>query len=377
MFNFLKKKKNNPPVDSSPIILALNIARLFNDLISILNQKEQYIPLGIDPYAKVEIKLSIKKIKNSFILYNKNLNIKGFIYYLVNKLKNFRIILIDANNEIVETHYADYSVSESINYILSELYKKDPTFVMKTLTELFKYSCNLTNQEADLLFNVIKELHRPQDSEDLGISNLLDHIKNMVLRTPFENEIRYSLITKLTNVNKVIESIKIEKKTIERKALILPLGEAVFTNSKFFIISLCIHYLLYSASENNILFILNTNREVLRNMFNININMTDLLYNILNSDNIVNVFLVDDIPENLQLKYFNLILMNRKDLNNYITRKLSLFIQKNVINELYHYINKIKESENIMIIENKFIYSIKLYKSESININDNFFILLG
>jgi len=206
---------------------------------------------------------------------------------------------------------------------------------MKTLTELFKYSCNLTNQEADLLFNVIKELHRPQDSEDLGISNLLDHIKNMVLRTPFENEIRYSLITKLTNVNKVIESIKIEKKTIERKALILPLGEAVFTNSKFFIISLCIHYLLYSASENNILFILNTNREVLRNMFNININMTDLLYNILNSDNIVNVFLVDDIPENLQLKYFNLILMNRKDLNNYITRKLSLFIQKNVINELY------------------------------------------
>lgn len=375
MINFFKRR--SLAINTASLELLSKIAYLIEDVSNVLNYNENSMPIGIDPFTGLEIKFNKNNIKNILILYNKDIDITAFVNHLIDYINNdIEIIIIDTNGELTSQRYEQSNFIDSINYIINSLYKNKPNLTIKLITELIKISCNLTNHEMDLLYNIIKDILQRREINSFSMNNLIDHIKNLVLRTPFENEIRYSLITKLNNIDQILQKISIGKVTNKVQRIVLPLYEYPFSISRIFLLNLLLQYLMGSFSDKRKLLIFNIKKDFLKYISETSMLLTDLFNYVLTNKLIYNIYVIDDIIENNILKLFDLIVINKKDVNDHLIRNIKGVLPENVLKDLEIFKQGLEENDLLAIHRLKFVYCVRSYKRINIKFNDDFLLFV-
>jgi hypothetical protein len=378
MLNIIKRAKKDINHNIEGVILLCKVFdNIFEYSILICNELSHALRIGFNDQLNRSIDINYKKYSHLYIIYDKNDKIKKFINYILLKYRDKKIIIFDWNNIILglDDQSVNILLIKNINYIISKLFYIDKSTISKFITDTIKTVCDFSNMESSLFYNVLNNLFDTPNEEIIDFKMIISSVKNLMLRTPFENETRYSIISKLSKIdNLIVQNIKISKVDADQQEIfIIPLSSNLEINFKLMLLYIILYYIYFMKDE--IIFILNIPTLIINHIEKYNLQIYDMLNTVLKMKNIILFYITDDIVKLDLLRYFNIMLISYDsymDLHNKIIEILSEDTLKKI--KLKNLIPK--TDEFLLIINLNYVYIIKLFGINNCNKDDNYILFI-
>jgi hypothetical protein len=329
-------------------------------------------------YNKFTLDKFFLNLNNKAILITKNYNlIPYFIYYLFNKLKekNFNIILIDWNNEILkEEHFLNKNyIKNTLENFLSQVSNKD--FLLNLITNIMILICDLNMAEANVLKKMVLNKILERYVEKVKLKDIKSVMASVVLTTTYENEVRNTIIKKIEKIlnDELLSELEIDFTTVNESIndILLSLYYWKDGSLKILVQMLTLETLLINyKKENNYVLFLNTPAYIYNTP---DINLKEkLLKKIGDIINLKIPFII--LLENLNneifklfYNYFNYIILTKNSIESefFIFKKI---LNSKILNELTNKL-KLMEEDDILITDlQNLIYILKPNQDKTLKI---------
>jgi len=329
-------------------------------------------------YNKFTLDKFYLNLNNKAILITKNYNlIPYFIYYLFNKLKekNFNIILIDWNNEILrEEHFLNkYYIKNTLENFLSQVSNKN--FLLNLIANIMVLICDLNMVEANVLKKMVLNKILERYVDRVKLKDIKNVLASVVLTTTYENEVRNTIVKKIEKIlnDELLSELEIDFTTVNETIndVLLSLYYWKDSSLKVLVQMLTLETLLinYKKENNYVLFlnipayIYNTPDVSLRekllkkigDIINLNIPFIILLENLNNE-----IF-------KLFYNYFNYIILTK----NLIETEFFIFkkiLSYKILNELTNKLKLMEENDILITDLQNLIYILKPNQDKTLKI---------
>jgi hypothetical protein len=317
-------------------------------------------------------------INNKAILIIKDCNLMPyFIYYFFNKLKekNFNIILIDWNNEILkeERFLNKYYTKNTLENFLSQVSNKD--FLLNLITNIMILICDLNMAEANVLKKMVLNKILEKYVERVKLKDIKSVMASVVLTTTYENEVRNTIIKKIEKIlnDELLSELEIDFTAVNEAIndILLSLHYWKDSSLKILVQMLILETLLINyKKENNYILFLNSPAYIY-NMPDIDLKekLLKKIGDIINLKIPVIILLENLNNEVFKLfyNYFNYIILTK----NSIDTEFSIFkkiLSSKILNELTNKL-KLMEEDDILITDlQNLIYILKPNQDEALKI---------
>jgi hypothetical protein len=317
-------------------------------------------------------------INNKAILIIKDCNLMPyFIYYFFNKFKekNFNIILIDWNNEILkeERFLNKYYTKNTLENFLSQVSNKD--FLLNLITNIMILICDLNMAEANVLKKMVLNKILEKYVERVKLKDIKSVMASVVLTTTYENEVRNTIIKKIEKIlnDELLSELEIDFTAVNESIndILLSLHYWKDSSLKILVQMLILETLLINyKKENNYILFLNSPAYIY-NMPDIDLKekLLKKIGDIINLKIPVIILLENLNNEVFKLfyNYFNYIILTK----NSIDTEFSIFkkiLSSKILNELTNKL-KLMEEDDILITDlQNLIYILKPNQDEALKI---------
>jgi hypothetical protein len=300
-----------------------------------------------------------------------------FIYYFFNKLKekNFNIILIDWNNEILkeERFLNKYYTKNTLENFLSQVSNKD--FLLNLITNIMILICDLNMAEANVLKKMVLNKILEKYVERVKLKDIKSVMASVVLTTTYENEVRNTIIKKIEKIlnDELLSELEIDFTAVNESIndILLSLHYWKDSSLKILVQMLILETLLINyKKENNYILFLNSPAYIY-NMPDIDLKekLLKKIGDIINLKIPVIILLENLNNEVFKLfyNYFNYIILTK----NSIDTEFSIFkkiLSSKILNELTNKL-KLMEEDDILITDlQNLIYILKPNQDEALKI---------
>jgi hypothetical protein len=300
-----------------------------------------------------------------------------FIYYFFNKLKekNFNIILIDWNNEILkeERFLNKYYTKNTLENFLSQVPNKD--FLLNLITNIMILICDLNMAEANVLKKMVLNKILEKYVEKVKLKDIKSVMASVVLTTTYENEVRNTIIKKIEKIlnDELLSELEIDFTAVNESIndILLSLHYWKDSSLKILVQMLILETLLINyKKENNYILFLNSPAYIY-NMPDIDLKekLLKKIGDIINLKIPVIILLENLNNEVFKLfyNYFNYIILTK----NSIDTEFSIFkkiLSSKILNELTNKL-KLMEEDDILITDlQNLIYILKPNQDEALKI---------
>jgi hypothetical protein len=329
-------------------------------------------------YNKFTLEKFFLNINNKAILIIKDCNLMPyFIYYFFNKLKekNFNIILIDWNNEILkeERFLNKYYTKNTLENFLSQVSNKD--FLLNLITNIMILICDLNMAEANVLKKMVLNKILEKYVERVKLKDIKSVMASVVLTTTYENEVRNTIIKKIEKIlnDELLSELEIDFTAVNESIndILLSLHYWKDSSLKILVQMLILETLLINyKKENNYILFLNSPAYIY-NMPDIDLKekLLKKIGDIINLKIPVIILLENLNNEVFKLfyNYFNYIILTK----NSIDTEFSIFkkiLSSKILNELTNKL-KLMEEDDILITDlQNLIYILKPNQDEALKI---------
>jgi hypothetical protein len=329
-------------------------------------------------YNKFTLEKFFLNINNKAILIIKDCNLMPyFIYYFFNKLKekNFNIILIDWNNEILkeERFLNKYYTKNTLENFLSQVPNKD--FLLNLITNIMILICDLNMAEANVLKKMVLNKILEKYVEKVKLKDIKSVMASVVLTTTYENEVRNTIIKKIEKIlnDELLSELEIDFTAVNESIndILLSLHYWKDSSLKILVQMLILETLLINyKKENNYILFLNSPAYIY-NMPDIDLKekLLKKIGDIINLKIPVIILLENLNNEVFKLfyNYFNYIILTK----NSIDTEFSIFkkiLSSKILNELTNKL-KLMEEDDILITDlQNLIYILKPNQDEALKI---------
>jgi hypothetical protein len=329
-------------------------------------------------YNKFTLEKFFLNINNKAILIIKDCNLMPyFIYYFFNKLKekNFNIILIDWNNEILkeERFLNKYYTKNTLENFLSQVPNKD--FLLNLITNIMILICDLNMAEANVLKKMVLNKILEKYVEKVKLKDIKSVMASVVLTTTYENEVRNTIIKKIEKIlnDDLLSELEIDFTAVNESIndILLSLHYWKDSSLKILVQMLILETLLINyKKENNYILFLNSPAYIY-NMPDIDLKekLLKKIGDIINLKIPVIILLENLNNEVFKLfyNYFNYIILTK----NSIDTEFSIFkkiLSSKILNELTNKL-KLMEEDDILITDlQNLIYILKPNQDEALKI---------
>jgi hypothetical protein len=329
-------------------------------------------------YNKFTLEKFFLNINNKAILIIKDCNLMPyFIYYFFNKLKekNFNIILIDWNNEILkeERFLNKYYTKNTLENFLSQVSNKD--FLLNLITNIMILICDLNMAEANVLKKMVLNKILEKYVERVKLKDIKSVMASVVLTTTYENEVRNTIIKKIEKIlnDELLSELEIDFTAVNESIndILLSLHYWKDSSLKILVQMLILETLLINyKKENNYILFLNSPAYIY-NMPDIDLKekLLKKIGDIINLKIPVIILLENLNNEVFKLfyNYFNYIILTK----NSIDAEFSIFkkiLSSKILNELTNKL-KLMEEDDILITDlQNLIYILKPNQDEALKI---------
>jgi hypothetical protein len=329
-------------------------------------------------YNKFTLEKFFLNINNKAILIIKDCNLMPyFIYYFFNKLKekNFNIILIDWNNEILkeERFLNKYYTKNTLENFLSQVSNKD--FLLNLITNIMILICDLNMAEANVLKKMVLNKILEKYVEKVKLKDIKSVMASVVLTTTYENEVRNTIIKKIEKIlnDELLSELEIDFTAVNESIndILLSLHYWKDSSLKILVQMLILETLLINyKKENNYILFLNSPAYIY-NMPDIDLKekLLKKIGDIINLKIPVIILLENLNNEVFKLfyNYFNYIILTK----NSIDTEFSIFkkiLSSKILNELTNKL-KLMEEDDILITDlQNLIYILKPNQDEALKI---------
>jgi hypothetical protein len=329
-------------------------------------------------YNKFTLEKFFLNINNKAILIIKDCNLMPyFIYYFFNKLKekNFNIILIDWNNEILkeERFLNKYYTKNTLENFLSQVPNKD--FLLNLITNIMILICDLNMAEANVLKKMVLNKILEKYVERVKLKDIKSVMASVVLTTTYENEVRNTIIKKIEKIlnDELLSELEIDFTAVNESIndILLSLHYWKDSSLKILVQMLILETLLINyKKENNYILFLNSPAYIY-NMPDIDLKekLLKKIGDIINLKIPVIILLENLNNEVFKLfyNYFNYIILTK----NSIDTEFSIFkkiLSSKILNELTNKL-KLMEEDDILITDlQNLIYILKPNQDEALKI---------
>jgi len=329
-------------------------------------------------YNKFTLDKFFLNLNNKAILITKNYNlIPYFIYYLFNKLKekNFNIILIDWNNEILkEEHFLNKNyIKNTLENFLSQVSNKD--FLLNLITNIMILICDLNMAEANVLKKMVLNKILERYVEKVKLKDIKSVMASVVLTTTYENEVRNTIIKKIEKIlnDELLSELEIDFTTVNESIndILLSLYYWKDGSLKILVQMLTLETLLINyKKENNYVLFLNTPAYIYNTP---DINLKEkLLKKIGDIINLKIPFII--LLENLNneifklfYNYFNYIILTKNSIESefFIFKKI---LNSKILNELTNKLKLLEEDDILITDLQNLIYILKPNQDKTLKI---------
>ena len=329
-------------------------------------------------YNKFTLEKFFLNINNKAILIIKDCNLMPyFIYYFFNKLKekNFNIILIDWNNEILkeERFLNKYYTKNTLENFLSQVSNKD--FLLNLITNIMILICDLNMAEANVLKKMVLNKILEKYVERVKLKDIKSVMASVVLTTTYENEVRNTIIKKIEKIlnDELLSELEIDFTAVNESIndILLSLHYWKDSSLKILVQMLILETLLINyKKENNYILFLNSPAYIY-NMPDIDLKekLLKKIGDIINLKIPVIILLENLNNEVFKLfyNYFNYIILTK----NLIETEFFIFkkiLSYKILNELTNKL-KLMEEDDILITDlQNLIYILKPNQDEALKI---------
>jgi hypothetical protein len=329
-------------------------------------------------YNKFTLEKFFLNINNKAILIIKDCNLMPyFIYYFFNKFKekNFNIILIDWNNEILkeERFLNKYYTKNTLENFLSQVSNKD--FLLNLITNIMILICDLNMAEANVLKKMVLNKILEKYVERVKLKDIKSVMASVVLTTTYENEVRNTIIKKIEKIlnDELLSELEIDFTAVNESIndILLSLHYWKDSSLKILVQMLILETLLINyKKENNYILFLNSPAYIY-NMPDIDLKekLLKKIGDIINLKIPVIILLENLNNEVFKLfyNYFNYIILTK----NSIDTEFSIFkkiLSSKILNELTNKL-KLMEEDDILITDlQNLIYILKPNQDEALKI---------
>jgi hypothetical protein len=329
-------------------------------------------------YNKFTLEKFFLNINNKAILIIRDCNLMPyFIYYFFNKLKekNFNIILIDWNNEILkeERFLNKYYTKNTLENFLSQVPNKD--FLLNLITNIMILICDLNMAEANVLKKMVLNKILEKYVEKVKLKDIKSVMASVVLTTTYENEVRNTIIKKIEKIlnDELLSELEIDFTAVNESIndILLSLHYWKDSSLKILVQMLILETLLINyKKENNYILFLNSPAYIY-NMPDIDIKekLLKKIGDIINLKIPVIILLENLNNEVFKLfyNYFNYIILTKNSIDTefFIFKKI---LSSKILNELTNKL-KLMEEDDILITDlQNLIYILKPNQDEALKI---------